>query len=118
MKVLVVEDDRQIRRMLARKFKKTDWKIEFAENGKSGLERALEIKPDLVLMDMHMPIMDGHTAVSEMREYGYNGTIVAFTASAMRSDIDSAIESGCDYFIAKPVDKDFINQIEEILNCK
>ncbi|MCG8634615.1 MAG: response regulator [Desulfobacterales bacterium] len=118
MKILMVDDNDDIRKMLKRKFRKTDWEILEAVNGREGVDMALEHLPDLVLMDMHMPVLDGHEAVRLLREKGFPGTIVALTASVMRSDTDRAIEDGCDHFIAKPVKRDFINQIREILEAE
>lgn len=118
MKILMVDDNDDIRKMLKRKFKKTGWEILEAVNGKEGVDMAFEHTPDLVLMDMHMPVMDGHEATATLRERGYPGTIVALTASVMRSDTDNAINHGCDHFIAKPITKDFLNQIKDILNVE
>ena len=118
MKILMVDDNEDIRKMLKRKFRKTGWDIMEAVNGREGVDMALEHRPDLVLMDMHMPVMDGHEAAKRLRAEGFSGTIVALTASVMRSDTEKAIEYGCDHFIAKPITKKFVNQIKEILEPK
>lgn len=115
MKILIVDDNDDIRKMLKRKFKKTGWEIMEAVNGREGVDRAFEHQPDLILLDMHMPVMDGREAAAYLRENGYTGKIAALTASVMRSDTDEAIKYGCDHFIAKPITKTFIDQIKEIL---
>lgn len=115
MKILLVDDNEDIRKMLRRKFKKTRWEIIEAVNGLEGVELAFQHQPDLILMDMHMPVLDGHEATSRLRDQGYTGKIAALTASVMRTQSHEALESGCDYFIAKPITKDFIDQIRKIL---
>lgn len=68
-----------------------------------------------MLMDMHMPTMDGHDATRLLRDEGYAGLIVAVTASAMSADSEKAMRSGCDDHIAKPVGPDFEDLIDAIL---
>ena len=114
MVILVVEDNLDIQKMLNRKLKKQNWEVHLANDGKEGMEKALEINPDLILMDMHMPRMDGHEATRTLRAKGYTGKIAALTASVMNLDAESAIKDGCNVLIPKPIDKDFINRIKEI----
>ncbi|MBU3917109.1 response regulator [bacterium] len=116
MKILLIEDNEQIRKMLNRKFRKTDWEIHEAENGQVGVEAAFKLQPDLILMDMHMPVMDGHEATRFLRANKYRGKIAALTASVMHSDNKEALKDGCDYFIQKPIAKDFLSQIKDILD--
>ncbi len=113
--ILLVEDDSMIRRMLSLRLGMQDHVIETAENGRIGMEKALAGVYDLVLMDMHMPEMDGHEAVRRLREQGYRGKIVAVTASAMSQDSQKAIAAGCDHFISKPVGEDFEQLVADIL---
>ena len=101
--------------MLLRKFKKTDWEIIEAENGKIAVELAFEHQPDLILMDMHMPVMDGHEATRYLRKEGYKGKITALSASVMQNENQRAIEDGCDFFISKPINRDFIATLSEML---
>ncbi len=115
MKILVVDDDEKVQRMLKRRLKKAGYEVFFADNGKEGIEKHSIIKPDLTLMDMHMPVMDGYTTVRNLRENGYKGVIAALTASATTSDIPKAIKAGCDYFISKPIGNDFESRLQEIL---
>ena len=114
-RILIVEDNSSIRKMLARKLKKTGWEIHWAKNGKEGMEEAWKVKPDLIVMDMHMPIMSGHDAVRNLRKGGYEGLITALTASATQVDIDQATECGCNYFLPKPIDKHFTDHLEKMM---
>jgi len=115
VKILIIDDNSDIVRMLKRKIRKTGWELYTAENGLVGVEKAWKVKPDLILMDMHMPVMDGYNAVKTLRAKSYQGLIVALTASVMGEDVNKAIEAGCNHFMAKPVEKGFINQLKKIL---
>ena len=115
MIILVVEDNIDIQKMLSRKLSKQGWEVHMAENGKIGIEKAWELNPDLVLMDMHMPVMDGHEATRTLREEGYKGKIAALTASVMDLEAKTALNDGCDVLIPKPIDKTFISQIRSIV---
>lgn len=115
MLILVVEDSIMIQKLLNRKLSKQGWEVHMAENGQEGIEKARELKPDLILMDMHMPVMDGHEATRTLRAEGYTGRIAALTASVMAVEAESAINDGCDTLIAKPIDKTFIPRVREIL---
>jgi CheY-like chemotaxis protein len=113
--ILIVDDDRKIIRMLTRRLKKAGYTIHTAENGQIGVEKAVELTPDLILMDMHMPVMNGYEATQTLRQQGFTGLIVAITASAMADDTQKSIQAGCDYFIAKPIDTEFEVRIKELL---
>jgi len=117
-KILLVEDDERIQRLLTLRLKLRGHEVDCATNGQEGVEVAMGDTYALILMDMHMPVMDGHTATQRLRERGYAGLIVAVTASAMSKDSEKAIESGCDDFIAKPIGEDFEQRIEQILDDK
>jgi len=117
MKILVVEDNDIIQKMLNRKLTKQDWEVFLCSNGKEGVEKAWEVEPDLILMDMHMPVMDGHEATRTLRAQGYKGKIAALTASVMHKDTNEAMQDGCDYFLQKPLSKDFIEDLKKILSA-
>jgi CheY-like chemotaxis protein len=116
--ILLVEDDSMISRMLSLRLTMQGHQISLAENGRVGLEMALATPYDLILMDMHMPVMDGHEATRALREAGYTGLIVAVTASVMsrESEAEAAIESGCDSYISKPVSEKFEQEVQEKLD--
>lgn len=114
--ILIVDDDENVVKMLIRRLKKMKFTIHTAVNGKIGFEKALELKPDLILLDIQMPIMDGYTTIVKLREVKYTGLVVACTASVRAQDTKKAIEKGCDYFIAKPIDRDFEETIKRLLD--
>ena len=114
-KILLVEDDEFISRMINMRLTLRKHQVELAFNGQQAVEKAPAGDFDLVLMDMHMPVMDGHQATRKLRELGYGGLIIAVTASVMSADSQKAIKSGCDNYISKPIGADFEDRIEAIL---
>ena len=117
-KILLVEDDPMISRMLSLRLGMKGHDVDLAENGKIGMEKAFASEYDIVLMDMHMPVMDGHQATSALRDAGYSGLIVAVTASVMSQESEAAIKSGCDSYINKPVSENFEQEVQEKLDGK
>jgi CheY-like chemotaxis protein len=108
--VLLVDDAVENQRLLSLYLKKIGGRVDIASNGQEGADTALrrwkEGRPyALVLMDMQMPLMDGYTAAALMREKGYTLPVIALTAHAMRSDLDRAIQAGCNAYITKPVER-------------
>lgn len=115
MKILIVDDNEPVRKLLKLRFKKAGYETYFAENGKIGVEEAQRIKPDLVLMDLQMPEMSGDVATQTLRKRSYEGLIVAFTASGISKGQKRMMEAGCDHLIVKPPDKSFIPTIADFL---
>ncbi len=113
--ILLAEDDEFIGRMLNLRLSLSGHSVDHVVNGQLAVEKALEGNYDVVLMDMHMPIMDGHKAASLLRDRGYSGIIVAVTASVMSADSGKAIASGCDDYIPKPIGDDFEQRLDEII---
>jgi len=116
-KLLLVEDDNSIRKMVSLRLRMKGHEVDEAENGKLGMEAALSEDYDLVLMDMHMPVMDGYDATRGLRTANYTGTIVAVTASAMSEETSVAITAGCNHFISKPIGPDFEDSIQQIIDA-
>ncbi len=114
-RILLVEDDEFIRRMINMRLTLQGHQVEQAGNGQEALDLASSGGYDLILMDMHMPVMDGHKATQALREQRYAGLIVAVTASVMSAESEKAIESGCNDYIPKPIGADFEARIYEIL---
>jgi CheY-like chemotaxis protein len=114
-RILLVEDDEFISRMVSMRLGLLEHEVEHAVNGQEAVDMALATDYDLVLMDMHMPVMDGHEATRRLREQGYKGLIVAVTASVMSADSEKAIKSGCDDCIPKPIGDDFEERISTLL---
>ncbi len=114
-KILVVDDDPRIVRMLRRRLKKAGFETIDAADGNGGVELALAESPDLILMDMYMPGKNGYQATESLRSQGYAGLICAFTASAFAMDERKCLECGCDYFISKPPPINFEDMLNEII---
>jgi CheY-like chemotaxis protein len=113
--ILLVEDDEDIRDLVILRLETAGLDVEFAENGQIGLDMALAKKYDLILMDMHMPILDGHDAIKQLRKFGYEGKIVGLTASAMVNETHRALLSGCNDVIIKPITEEFEDQVKSYI---
>jgi len=115
-RVLLVEDVADNRVLVSAYLKKTGAKITFAENGHQGLELALQEQPDIVLMDMQMPIMGGHEAIQRLRSLGFKNPIIAVTAHAMISEREKCFQSGCNDYLTKPLERHvLIESLETLL---
>lgn len=113
--ILVVDDNNDIASMVSLRLTIAGHTVHSAGDGNAGVEAALSLLPDLVLMDMQMPVMSGSEAVKQLRDKGYSGTIVSLSASAMSHETQEAIQSGCDDSITKPIGIDFEKRILELL---
>lgn len=113
--ILLAEDDAFISRMITLRLTLREHEIHQAVNGQEAVKMALAGNYDLILMDMHMPIMDGHEATRTLRDKGYDGLIMAVTASVMSDESGKAIKSGCNDYISKPVGNDFEDRVESLL---
>ena len=105
-RILLVEDNEMNRDVLSRLLIRRGFQMLFAEDGESAVRITREERPDLVLMDISLPIMDGYEATRILRtEDGTrNIPIIALTAHAMTSDRDHALDAGCTDFETKPVE--------------
>ena len=106
MKILYVEDNPDNVYMLTRRLKKKGFEVLVAEDGQQGVEMALSESPDLILMDLSLPIMDGWEATKNIKadEKGKNIPIIALSAHAMEEHKKSAMKAGCNDYDTKPVD--------------
>jgi len=105
-KILVVEDNEDTREILLYRLKSMgDYEIQIATNGKEALEIATKSKPDLVIMDLKMPVMDGWETTRALRQTNWakDLPIIALTAQAMENDEEKALDAGCNDYIAKPI---------------
>jgi len=110
LSVLLVDDNEDNRLLIKAYLKKMPYTIEEAEDGQVAVDKFKQGKYDVVLMDIQMPVMDGHHATRAIREWeqqtGKPATrIIALTAHAIKEEIDKCLESGCDSHISKPVKK-------------
>ena len=118
-KILLVEDNEMNRDMLSRRLKKKGFDVVMAFDGKRGVEMASEESPDIILLDMSLPVMDGWEAAKHLKASDVTKSIpiIALTAHAMAGDRDKALGSGCDDYDTKPVDiKRLLEKIEGWLN--
>lgn len=104
--ILLVEDNELNRDMLSRRLEKMGYQVELAIDGRDGVDKVLSLRPDLVLMDINMPVLDGWEAVRILKEDTATKHIpvIALTAHAMTSDRDKAGEIGFNDYATKPID--------------
>jgi len=117
-KLLIIEDNEENRDALSRRLQRRGFEVLFATDGIEGIEKARNEKPDLILMDMNMPKLDGWEATRQLK--ADDGTraipIIALTAHAMAGDRERALEVGCAEYHTKPVElPKLLAQIEAIL---
>ncbi len=112
--ILVAEDDDNNYRLIERILSAPDWKVIRATNGREAVEMCYSSPaPDVILMDIKMPVMDGYSAAGEIKKLWPHIPVIAHTAYAYESDREKAMESGCDYYISKPIKKDELKSILE-----
>ncbi|MDI1248323.1 MAG: response regulator [Lacunisphaera sp.] len=117
-KILLVEDNEMNRDMLSRRLEKRGYTLSIAVDGGAGVALTKSEKPDLVLMDMSLPVIDGWEATKQLKADPETKhiPIIALTAHAMDSDRQKAIGAGCDDFDTKPVElARLLGKIEELL---
>jgi two-component system, cell cycle response regulator DivK len=105
-KILLVEDNEMNRDMLSRRLTRNGFEIVMAVNGQQGLDLASSENPDLILLDMSLPVMDGWEAARRLKADAATAKIpvIALTAHAMVQDKEKALAAGCDDFDTKPVE--------------
>jgi CheY-like chemotaxis protein len=106
VRVLLVEDNEMNRDMLARRLTRKGYAVSVALDGAQGVQMAAEMAPDLILMDMSLPVLDGWEASRRLKaDPALRGIpILALTAHAMSDDRTKALEAGCDEYDTKPVE--------------
>lgn len=120
-RILVVEDNEMNMQLFEYLLEESGFEIVKATTGEEALKLATSEKPDLILMDIHLPGMDGLSVVRELKAGGeMEGVpILALTAHAMRGDKDRFLQAGCDGYISKPIDvKTFIPSIRQFLGAE
>ena len=105
-KILLVEDNELNRDMLSRRLKRRDYDVEMAVDGQEGIDLTRSLMPDLILMDMSLPIIDGWTATGILKSDSSTShiPIIALTAHAMEGERQKCLEAGCDDFDTKPIE--------------
>lgn len=102
-KLLIVEDDNDISTLLKDYLSKVGYNIEVAKNGIEGLQKIKEFSPSLIILDLMMPIMDGYTMLSKLREFS-EIPVILLTAKGQQSDKVMGFIKGCDDYVVKPFD--------------
>ena len=118
-KILLVEDNETNRNMLSRRLVKRGYEVVIAVDGESGLRMAESEAPDLILMDMSLPVLDGWEATRRLKVASATRRIpvIALTAHAMSSDRDKAFAVGCNDYDTKPIELDrLLEKIEALLS--
>lgn len=110
--ILYVEDNRENRLLVRRVLEAEGFKVQEAESAARALESIGQIVPNLILMDINMPEIDGYTLTSRLRQNPkIRGVpIIAMTANVMRGDRERTLEAGCDGYIQKPIDVDILGE--------
>lgn len=105
-KILLVEDNEMNRDILSRRLVRSGFEVVMAVNGQEGIDMASSEKPDLILMDMSLPVLDGWDATRKLKADASTAKIpvIALTAHAMETDREKALAAGCDDFDTKPIE--------------
>ena len=118
-KILLVEDNEMNRDMLSRRLVRKGYEVSIAVDGRQGVEMAQSDAPDLILMDMSFPVLDGWEATRQIKNADATRHIpvIALTAHAMSGDRERALEAGCDDYDTKPIELPrLLEKIETMLN--
>jgi two-component system, cell cycle response regulator DivK len=117
-KILIVEDNDMNLDMLSRRLQRKGFAVCVARDGQAGVDAARSEHPDIVLMDMSLPVLDGWAATQAIRQDAAIAglPVIALTAHAMANDRERALEAGCDDFATKPIDlPDLLGKIGRLL---
>lgn len=105
-KILLVEDNEMNRDMLSRRLERKGFQVVMAVDGEEGVSMARSEKPDIILMDMSLPVLDGWGATRKIKSNPQTSAIpvIALTAHAMAGDREKTLDAGCDDYDTKPID--------------
>ena len=120
-RILVIDDNEPNRRILSRRLERRGFEVLLASDGKAGVETARAERPDLILMDMNMPRIDGWEATRQIKAAPEVAgvPVIGLTAHALTGDRERAIEAGCSDYHIKPVDfPKLLAQIETLLQAR
>ena len=119
-RILLVEDNEMNRDMLSRRLGRRGFEMLLAEDGRQGVDLATSELPDLILLDLSLPVLDGWSAARELKSQDSTRAIpiIALTAHAMAGDRQKALDAGCDEYDTKPVElKRLLAKIEAFLGA-
>lgn len=120
-KILLVEDNEMNRDMLSRRLERKGYEVIIAVDGNEGVSKAQTEAPDLILMDMSLPVLDGWEATKILKTFPATQSIpvIALTAHAMAGDRERALQAGCDDYDTKPIELPrLLEKIEKLLPRK
>ena len=120
-KILLVEDHEEIWDFLSRRLKRHGHEVVVAQDGQEGLDKVGSDRPELILLDMNLPVLDGWTVAKTLRGDAAtrNIAIIALTAHAMAGDREKALAAGCDDYHPKPIDfSQLLTQIDAALAAR
>jgi two-component system, cell cycle response regulator DivK len=120
-KILLVEDNEMNRDMLSRRLERRGYEVVIAVDGQQGVDLAQSSAPDLILMDMSLPIIDGWEATRQLKAMDRMKAvpIIALTAHAMSGDREKALDAGCNDYDTKPIELPrLLGKIEALLGTK
>ena len=116
MKTILVVEDTDLNIDLITQLLEDEYNLQIARDGAQGVEMALTKNPDLILMDMALPVMDGYQATRKIRETNKLLPIIGLSSHAMSGDELKALEAGCNAYLTKPIDdKLLFNKLKEYL---
>jgi len=118
-KVLVVDDDPSIQRLVSLTFEMEGWQVEIAEDGVAGLKAAKDVAPDAILLDVMMPKMDGLAVAAELKADPATASIpvVLLSAKAQAGDLGAGMATGADEYITKPFDPlELLERVAALVN--
>ena len=121
VKILVIDDEPNIVQTLQDRLEMNDYEVITAGNGKEGLKKALQEKPDVLLLDVIMPVMDGHEMLEVLRKQpeGNFSSVIMLTARSQTQDIARANACGIDDYIVKPFDlSELLEKIEVVVESR
>jgi two-component system cell cycle response regulator DivK len=115
-RLLLIDDNAENRDWLSRRLERRGFEVLLAVDGKAGVDAALAEKPDLILMDMNMPLVDGWEATRRIKAAMPAVPVIALTAHALAGDRERALQAGCTDYHTKPIDfPNLLLQIERLL---
>jgi len=117
-KILVVEDNATNLYLVRFILQKAGYEVVEAVNGEQGVQKAITEMPDLILMDMQLPVMNGYEATAQIKadEKIRHIPVFALTAYAMQGDQEKSLQAGCDAYLKKPIDhENFVEIIEKLM---
>ncbi|MFO7599904.1 MAG: response regulator [Candidatus Desulfacyla sp.] len=120
-KILIVEDNEQNLYLTTFLMEKQGYDVVQARNGQEGLDAAAAERPDLILLDIQLPVMDGYEVAGRLKQAQETQSIpiVAVTSYAMAGDREAVLAAGCEGYIEKPIDPDsFVEQVKGFLNAE